>query len=85
MLMQKMARREIERQMTDEQRQRERAIQVSQLDAIFRLVEQQKNEYAASGGCWGAVDGATDENGSATSTTEQRADVVREQMKMYLE
>lgn len=83
-LMQKMARREVERQMTEEQRQRERAIQVSQLDAIFRLVEQQKSEYAAKGGSWDLLDSAQGENGSLP-TAEGHFEAIREQMKMYLE
>ena len=46
-MMQKMARRDVERQMTEEQRQSERTIQISQLDAIFRLMEQQKVQYGS--------------------------------------
>ena len=37
-MMQKTARRQLEQQMTDEQIQRERALQRSQLDAISRMV-----------------------------------------------
>ena len=37
-MMQKTARRQVEQQMTEEQLQRERALQRSQLDAISRLV-----------------------------------------------
>jgi len=36
--MQKMARREVEEKMTEEQRERERAVQRSQLDAINHLM-----------------------------------------------
>jgi len=37
-MMQKTARRQLEQEMTDEQIQRERALQRSQLDAISRMV-----------------------------------------------
>jgi len=65
-MMQKMARRKLEQQMTQEQLQREKAVQCSQLDAISRLVSSTA-----------LLQTANDHH--------DHVDIVRQQLKMYIE